>query len=317
MSLLWQYLKNYKKLLFGSLLLAVINQAFSLADPQIFRLIVDKYASRVNQMPHGKFIQGVLILLFASLATAFVSRVAKNFQDYYVNVIVQRLGARMYNHSVDHSFSLPFAVFEDQRSGEFLNKLQKARDDAQKLIQISINSLFFALIGIVLVLGYAFYVNWIVGLVYFLIIPSLGTATYWISTRIKASQQRIIKETSALAGSTTETLRNVELVKSLGLEQQEIQRLNHVNQQILDLELKKVRLIRKLSFLQGTMINALRLALLFLMLWLISTGAITLGEFFSLYIYSFFIFTPLGELGNVAATYQETKASMERLDEIL
>lgn len=317
MHLLLEYLKNYKKILFGALLLAVVNQSFSLIDPQIFRLIVDKYASRVNQIPHSEFLRGVLLLLLTSMATTFVSRVAKNFQDYYVNVITQRLGARMYNHSVDHSFSLPYAIFEDQRSGEFLNKLQKARDDAQKLVQISINSLFFALVGIVLVLSYAFYVHWLVGLVYFLIIPSLGTATYFISKKIKTSQQRIILETSSLAGSTTETLRNVELVKSLGLEQQEIQRLNHVNQQILDLELKKVRLVRKLSFLQGTMINALRLALLFLMLWLISTRAITLGEFFSLYVYSFFIFTPLGELGNVAATYQETKASMDRLDIIL
>lgn len=317
MNLLWQYLKNYKNILAGALVLATINQVFSLIDPQIFRLIVDKYASKVGQIPHDDFLRGVVLLLLASMGTAFVSRVAKNFQDYYVNVIVQRLGARMYNHSVDHSFSLPYAVFEDQRSGEFLNKLQKARDDSQKLIQSAINSIFLALVGIILVLGYAFYVHWLIGLVYFLIIPALGGATYLISKKIKNAQQRIIKQTSALAGSTTETLRNVELVKSLGLEQQEIKRLNTVNEQILGLELEKVRLVRKLSFLQGTLINALRSALMLLMLWLIFTNAITLGEFFSLLFYSFAIFQPLGELGNVAATYQETKASMERLDEIL
>lgn len=317
MRLLWQYLKNYRNILIGALVLATVNQVFSLLDPQIFRLIVDKYASKAGQISHGDFFHGVILLLLASMGTAFVSRVAKNFQDYYVNVIVQRLGARMYSHSVDHSFSLPYAVFEDQRSGEFLNKLQKARDDSQKLIQTAINSLFLSLIGILLVLGYAFYVHWLVGLVYFLLIPLLGTATYFISRKIKDAQQRIIKQTSALAGSTTETIRNVELVKSLGLEQQEIKRLNSVNEQILELELEKVRLVRKLGFIQGTLVNALRSALLLLMLWLIFSGAITLGEFFSLFIYSFFIFAPLGELGNVATSYQETKASMERLDEIL
>ncbi len=156
MNLLWQYLKNYKNILAGALVLATINQVFSLIDPQIFRLIVDKYASKVGQIPHEQFLHGVILLLLASMGTAFVSRVAKNFQDYYVNVIVQRLGARMYNHSVDHSFSLPYAVFEDQRSGEFLNKLQKARDDSQRLIQSAINSIFLAVVGIVLVLAYAF-----------------------------------------------------------------------------------------------------------------------------------------------------------------
>lgn len=298
-------------------MLATINQAFSLIDPQIFRILIDRYANRVGELTRSDFFNGVLLLLGASMLTAFISRVAKNFQDYYVNVIVQRLGAQMYNHSVDHSFSLPFAVFEDQRSGEFLSKLQKARDDSQKLINLSINSLFLSLVGILFVLTYAFYAHWLIGLVYFLMIPTLGSATYWISRKIKNAQQRIIKETAALAGSTTETLRNVELVKSLGLEQQEISRLNKVNQQILDLELEKVRMVRKFSFMQGTMINALRLALLLMMMWLLYTKAISIGEFFTLYIYSFFIFAPLGDLGNVATSYQETKASMERLNEIL
>ena len=36
----------------------------------------------------------------------------------------------------------------------------------------------------------------------------------------------IVAETTALAGSTTESLRNVELVKSLGLADQEVARLN-------------------------------------------------------------------------------------------
>ncbi len=317
MSLLWQYLKNYKKLLAGALVLATINQGFSLIDPQIFRILIDRYANRVDDLTRGDFFNGVLLLLGASMLTTFISRVAKNFQDYYVNVIVQRLGAQMYNHSVDHSFSLPFAVFEDQRSGEFLSKLQKARDDSQKLINLSINSLFLSLVGILFVLTYAFYAHWLIGLVYFLMIPTLGGATYWISRKIKDAQQRIIKETAALAGSTTETIRNVELVKSLGLEQQEISRLNKVNQQILDLELEKVRMVRKFSFMQGTMINALRIALLLMMMWLLYTKAVSIGEFFTLYIYSFFIFAPLGDLGNVATSYQETKASMERLNEIL
>lgn len=317
MNLLWNYLKNYKKLLGLALILATINQFFSLLDPQIFRLIVDQYATKAASIPHDQFLKGVLVLLLGTMGVAFVSRVAKNFQDYYVNVITQRLGAKMYNHSVDHSFSLPYAVFEDQRSGEFLNKLQKARTDSQLLIQQSINIMFISVVGIIFVLTYAFFVHWLIGLVYFLIIPTLAFATYVISKKIKTAQQAIIKETASLAGSTTETLRNVELVKSLGLEQQEINRLNQTNEQILQLELKKVRLVRKFSFIQGTMINALRSALMLLMLWLIFKQDISLGQFFSLLFYSFFIFQPLGELGNLAQTYQETKASMERLDQIL
>src|SRR6185503_135577 len=120
MHLLWTYLKQYKNLLILALVLATINQVFSLLDPQIFRYLIDNYATKVGQLTSDQFLRGVLLLLGGTIGVAFVSRVAKNFQDYYVNVIVQRLGARMYNHAVYHSFSLPYAVFEDQRSGEFL-----------------------------------------------------------------------------------------------------------------------------------------------------------------------------------------------------
>lgn len=317
MRLLWSYLTKYKKILLGTLVLATINQVFSLLDPQIFRVIVDKYINRIHELSRADFVHGVLLLLGGTIGVALVSRIAKNFQDYYLNVVVQKVGTQMYAHSVQHSFSLPYAVFEDQRSGEFLQKLQKARTDAQLFITSAVNILFFALIGIIFVLSYAFYVHWLVGLVYALVIPVLGGTTYLISRKIKAAQVRIINETAALAGSTTETLRNVELVKSLGLENQEIQRLNDTNAQILILELEKIKIIRKFSFIQGTMINALRSALMFLMLWLIYSGGVTFGEFFSLLFYSFFIFNPLGQFGDVAQQYQEAKASLDRLDGIL
>jgi ATP-binding cassette subfamily B protein len=148
-------------------------------------------------------------------------------------------------------------------------------------------------------------------------IPIVGITMFYLTRRIKAMQKEIVTKGAMLAGSTTETLRNVELVKSLGLEEQEAARLNKANERILGLELDKIKIIRLLSFIQGSIINALRSAILLLMMWLIFRQAITFGEFFSLYIYLFFIFNPLQELGNVANAYQETSASMDKLEQIL
>ena len=251
------------------------------------------------------------------MGVALVSRIAKNFQDYVANVVVQRLGARLYAHSVGHSFSLPYEAFEDQRSGELLQKLQKARLDVQALITSSISILFFSLIGVIFVIAYAFTVHWSVGLVYTLMIPILGSVTFLISRKIKAAQTRIVQEMASLSGSTTETLRNVELVKSLGLEQQEIARLNATNDTILQLELKKIVIIRKFSFVQGTLINTLRAILLVLLFFLIFEHQVTLGQYLTLLLYSFFIFNPRSELGTVAPQYQEPRASMGQLEKVL
>lgn len=293
MKIPFSYLKNYKSLIFLALFLAAINQIFSFLDPYVFRLIIDKYVTNYKNFTTDEFIKGAGVLILLAMGAAMVSRIAKAFQDYYVNVITQRLGAKIYSDGLAHSLELPYQVFEDQRSGETLGILQKVRTDVEKLVQAVINVLFTSLIGIIFVTVYAVTVYWLIAVVYFSFIPLLGILSSLLSKRIKVVQKSIVDETTTLAGSTTESLRNIELVKSLGLAQQEIGRLNTTTTKILGLELKKVKYIRSLSFIQGTFVNLLRNGLLFLMMYLIFSGRISVGEFFSLFIYSFFIFGPL------------------------
>jgi len=317
MRLLYSYLRRYWRLVLFALVLAAINQVFSLLDPLIFRHVIDQYATRYKEYTTAQFFRGVSLLLAAAVGVAFVSRVAKNFQDYFVNVITQRLGAELYSDGVRHSLELPYSLFEDQRSGETLGKLQKVRNDVEKLIALAVNTLFTTLVGVLFVMVYAFSVHWIIAPVFLMTVPILGLLSSVLSKRIKTIQKVIVAETTALAGSTTESLRNIELVKSLGLAGQEIGRLNSITGKILRLELRKVRSLRLLSFIQGTAVNALRTSILFLMLYLIFSQRITVGQFFSLFIYSFFIFGPLQDLGTMINTYRETEASLDSFQAIL
>ena len=321
MRLLYSYLRQYRGLLVLALALAAVNQVFSLLDPWIFRKIIDQYVVQpsggLHELNFRTFLSGAGTLILAAMGVAMVSRIAKNFQDYYVNVITQRLGAQLYSDGLRHSLELPYQVFEDQRSGETLGKLQKVRTDVEKLIAAFVNVLFVGLVGVIFVVGYALTVYWVIAPVYFLTIPLLGFLSSVLSKRIKVVQKTIVAETTALAGATTESLRNIELVKSLGLAQQETQRLNATTDKILKLELKKVRYIRSLSFVQGTFVNLLRNGILLLMLYLVVQGRITVGEFFSLFIYSFAIFGPLQEMGNIINIYRETEASLANFQQIL
>ena len=297
--------------------LAAVNQFFSMLDPYIMGFVINNYATRYNQLTAGEFFRGVSLLLGAAVGVAFVSRVAKNFQDYFMNVVTQRVGAELYSDGIRHSLDLPYQVFEDQRSGETLGKLQKVRTDVEKLINVAVNLLFTSLVGIIFVMVYAIFVNWMVAPVYFATIPILGVLSSVLSRKIKTVQKEIVRETTALAGATTESLRNIELVKSLGLANQEVNRLNSTTGKILELELKKVRYVRSLSFIQGTCVNAMRTGILFFMMYLIFTQRINVGQFMTLWFYSFFIFGPLQELGNVINVYRETEVSMKNFGDIL
>lgn len=74
--------------------------------------------------------------------------------------------------------------------------------------------------------------------------------------------------------------------------------------------MKKVRRIRLLSFLQGTTLSMLKLAILFALLWLIFRDVLSTGELIAMQFISVAIFSPLQELANVIVSYREVEASL-------
>jgi len=317
MQLLLHYLKEYKLLIFFALLLAAVNQSFSLLDPYFLGKIIDKFATKPKDYDQSGFINGVGFYVLCMVSVAMVSRIAKAFQDYVTSVIVQKFGAKIYTDGLKHSLRMPYQEFEDQRSGETLNIIQKVRLDSEKFIANCINILFTSLVGIIFVMFYAYSLDGRLVLVYFIASFILFNLTNFLSKKIKGIQKTIVKETNILAGATTESLRNIELVKSLGLTDQEIRRLNTSTLKILQLELKKVRSIRSISFVQGTFVNLLRQSIMFFLLILIFKDKLTVGQLMTLQFYSFFIFNPLQEMGNVILSYREAEASLNNFSTIM
>jgi ATP-binding cassette subfamily B protein len=317
MKILINYLKNYRGYVMLALLLAAINQSFSLLDPYITGRIVDRFINKAGVLQRHDYIYGVLTLVGLSISAAMVSRIAKNFQDYYTNIITQKVGARMYADGLEHSLKLPYQVFEDQRSGETLGILQKVRLDSEKFITSFISVLFVSLIGIIFITIYSATVSYKVTLVYFAAIPIITFVSMFLSRKIKVIQKKIVSQTTTLAGSTTESLRNIELIKSLGLAGQEIKRLNKTTYQILDLELKKVKYVRSMSFAQGTTVNFVRSTMLVVLLILIFEKTISAGQYFTFLFYSFFLFNPLQELGNMILSWREAEVSLNNFKQIL
>jgi len=317
MNIFFKYLRPYKNLVALALFLAAVNQMFSMLDPFIYGKLIDRFASKPANYDEHTFLIGVAILISAAVGVAMVSRIAKAFQDYTLNLIIQKFGAAVYTDGLKHALQLPFQEFEDQRSGELLNVLQKVRTDSEKFILNFINIFFTSLVGIVFVVIYAIQVQpWLIVL-YFAASFLLASLTNILSKKVKVVQQRIVSQTKAMAGSTTESLRNIELIKSLGLTHQEMKRLHVSTQKILQLELQKVKDIRSISFLQGTIVNFLRQSILFVLMYMIFKAEMSLGQLMTLQFYSFFIFGPMQEMGNVILSYREAEASLQNFNQIM
>ena len=299
--------------------MAAINICFSLSDSIITGKLMQDCGVGMAKYKGNElgFIKSVGFWLGLSLTVAMISRITKNFQDYFTNIVIQRTGAEMYTDGIKKSLDLPFEEFEDQRSGETLSKLSKVRTDSEKLITLSISLIFQTVIGFIFVVIYVSRIDPRISLIFVVTAPILAFISSYLGKKIKMVSRKIVNQTNSLAGSTTESLRNIELVKSLGLVHQEEKRLNLNTLKILQLELQKIRYIRSLSFIQGTTVHFLRTSVVFTLYYFLFGGKILIGDLLTMVFFTFFIFGPLQELGNFIITLNETKVSMENFKNLL
>lgn len=317
MKILWSYLKPHRGLIVLALTLAGVSQLLTLVDPLIFGKIIDEYATNPGTKTQSELVNGVLFWLLVAVGVALLARLAKSFQEYVMRLVVQKFGMQIFNDGLRQTLRLSYQEFEGQRSGETLSTLQKVRTDTERFINAFINILFSSLIGIGFLIWYAITKHWLLIPVFLIGVLVLGGLTGLLSKKIKTLQRSINRETNQMSGLITESLRNIELVKSLGLTYPEIRRLRGHTKKIFDLEMKKVKKVRVLSFLQSSALTLLRQSILFILLWLIFRDALTTGELISMQFISTAIFGPLQDLGNIILSYREAEASIANFDKLM
>jgi ATP-binding cassette subfamily B protein len=317
MKILLKYLKPFQWWIFLALVLAGIAQVLSLYDPIIFGKIIDDYALNPGNKTEEELINGVLFWLGIAVAIALAARMVMAIKDYVIRLVVQKFGMQIFNDGLRQTLRLPYQEFEDQSSGEILSILQKVRADTERFITSFINILFSSLVGIGFLVWYAFTKHWALIPVFLIGVVLLGGLTSILSRSIKTLQRSLIRQNRQMSGTITESLRNIELVKSLGLTYPEIRRLRQHTQDIYDMEMKKVKKVRTLTFFQGAILTLLKQSILFVLLWLIFRKALSPGELISMQFISAGIIGPLQDLGSIILSYREAEASLQLFNELM
>jgi len=314
MKILFKYLRPHRLLIIISLVLAAAAQLLSLLDPVIFGRIIDDYSTNRHHLAEHTLIREVSYWLLIALAIAFASKLCKAIQEYTTRKAVARFGMAIFNDGLKQTLRLSFQEFEESRSGTTLSVLQKVKTDAERFINAFINILFSSTVGVGFLIWYSINKNWLLVPVFFVGVLLLGSLTGLISKRVKAIQRSINRQADSQAGVITESLRNIELVKSLGLTFSEIRRLNAQTLKIFNLEMLKAKKVSILSFFQGNLLNILKQSVLFILLWLIFRKVLSTGELIAMQFISTAIFNPLQDLGNMIILYREADASLNTFD---
>ena len=317
MKVLRKYLRPLRWWVLLALVLAGLGQILDLVDPLILGRIIDDYALNPGGRPQDELVRGVLGWLALAVAIALLARLAKSLQDYVLTYVVQSSGMQLFNDGMRQTLRLTYQEYEDSSSGETVALLQKVRGDVERFINAAVNILFATIVGMSFLIWYAVTRSWLLVPVFLIGVLVLGGLTGLLSQKIRTTQRTIVRETRRMYGTMTESLRNIELVKSLGLTFPEIRRLQGYTQKIFDLELEKVRRVRTLSYMQGAIINVLKQSILFILLWLIFRAVLSAGELVSLQVIINTIFGPLQQMGSFILQYREAEASLGLFEQLM
>lgn len=321
----WRFLSGYWReergkiaLVFGAVML---SQGFSLLEPYLWTRLLDDFLRQVGDTlrfpTEGEYFDQVTVIVLLWIAAAFMARTFKNIQKYFVDTVADRIGNRVFLHAFGHVLSLPMSYHANVKGGEVFRKLTKARDDVATLFSVFFDKIFQNIFAISLVAGYTFWRNWRMGLVMVGFIPPFVLLTALLTRRIRAIQNEINRANEALFGTSVEAITHVEVVKAFVAAPHEVRaaardtRLSHRNLQ------RRTVAYQILSFVQGTIINLARVSIIWYGALLLFRGSLSFGDLILFNIFTFWVYQPLYELGDIYARYQEGGNAIERLQSVL
>ena len=136
MALLLQYLKKHWSYVLLALFLAAVNQIFSLLDPLIFRLHHRRIRHEISSVHDTPVSEWREPATGRRRRCGIYFAACEEFSGLLCQCRHPANRRQLYADGVERSLSLPYAVFEDQRSGETLGKLQKVRNDVERFINV-------------------------------------------------------------------------------------------------------------------------------------------------------------------------------------
>jgi ABC-type multidrug transport system fused ATPase/permease subunit len=315
LSKYWQKEKGKIALIF---VFVILSQSLSLLEPFFFATIVSKYLGQPQSFPsQAVFFKSLTLIVVAWVAVAFGGRTFKNLQSYFVGTVADRIGIRVLEHAYHHVLELPMSFHSSQKAGEVFRKLSKARDDITALFQVLFDKIFQNAFSIVVVFGIVFWKSWRMGIALFGFIPLFFLVTWFFTKRIKKTQIEINKINENLFGGSFEAVSHIELVKAFSSEKEEEEHLRHDN------AMQHVRLKKKtvsyqmLAFAQGTVVNLARVVLLWWGAVLCFRGELSFANAILFNFYSFAVYQPLYDLGDIYTKYGEGVAAVDRLQSVM
>jgi len=306
------YAKPYKTLITFFLITLVIASLLSVAQPLLFRRIIDQGIT-----PGDASLVTWTAIFIALLATAdaglgIVSR-------YYSARIGEGLIYDLRNEVYDHVQSQSIAFFTRAQTGALISRLNNDVIGAQQAFTSTLGGVLGNLISLVIVLITMFILSWQITLASLILVPLFLLPARYMGRRLQAMTREQMTVNAAMSNQMTErfNVAGALLVKLFGRPHEESQVFSARAKVVRDSGVK-IAMANRWFFTALTLVAALATAITYgLGGNLVITGAISLGTLLALIGLLAQLYGPLTAISNVRVDVMTALVSFERVFEVL
>ena len=305
----WPALKRYRGVLIQVLAASFVVQLFTLANPLLIQVIIDKVISQ-------RSLDTLQVLGIALVVVTILEGVLGSLKTFLfaetTNRIDQRLGAEV----IDHLLRLPLGYFDRRPVGELgtrVAELEKIRNFLTGQALTTILDAAFSVIYIAVMVIY----SWLLTLIALSVLPIQIGLTVLGAPLFRRQFRAAAEENAKTQSHLVEVLTGIQTVKAQNVEMVSRWRWQGFYSQYIARTFEKTITGTALNQTSQVLQKISQLMVLWIGASMVLSGDLTLGQLIAFRIISGYVTQPLLRLSTIWQNIQELRVSFERLADVI
>jgi len=303
-----KYLYKYWKLQAVVILIWLLLTPLRLVSPYLAKLIIDKAYGEKNLK---------LFFILAAIAGGIfiITRLISALTGYISQYIRFNVNFDMTRDLFRHMQGLPMGFFNDKSTGEHLYKINKDTSSVSSFVCGIMPRMIKLFPRLLFIMTMVFILNWKLALLAVCLAPLVYLQPYFFAKKLKKIALKTINKSQGIFIRLQEAFSHMHLIKSLGSEDFEIDRIEEGIRAKKAFNLEKARFSTMEGFRAGILNKTTGIVGLYGG-YLVIKGSMTLGSLMAAMIYIGQMMSLLASIGDFYQTITINSISLERLAKI-
>ncbi|MEC8441422.1 MAG: peptidase domain-containing ABC transporter [Cyanobacteriota bacterium] len=305
----WPALKRYRGVLIQVLAASFVVQLFTLANPLLIQVIIDKVISQ-------RSLDTLQVLGIALVMVTILEGVLGSLKTFLfaetTNRIDQRLGAEV----IDHLLRLPLGYFDRRPVGELGTRVAELEKIRNFLTGQALTTILDAAFSVIYILVMVIY-SWLLTLIALSVLPIQIGLTVLGAPLFRRQFRAAAEENAKTQSHLVEVLTGIQTVKAQNVEMVSRWRWQEFYSQYIARTFEKTITGTALNQTSQVLQKISQLMVLWIGASMVLKGDLTLGQLIAFRIISGYVTQPLLRLSTIWQNIQELRVSFERLADVI